>query len=135
MNTIFADTLYWVALINPQDQWRTRVLSVVRSLGRAPLLTTESVLVEVLNFYAETDGHTRRAAAANVRAILVNLNIEIVPQAHDAFLAGLALYESRLDKNYSLTDCISMNTMRERGITGVLTHDHHFAQEGFTVLL
>jgi hypothetical protein len=28
-----------------------------------------------------------------------------------------------------------MQTMRERGITEVLTHDHHFAQEGFMVLI
>jgi predicted nucleic acid-binding protein len=27
-----------------------------------------------------------------------------------------------------------MTLMRERGITHVLTNDHHFRQEGFTVL-
>jgi len=30
---------------------------------------------------------------------------------------------------------MSMNTMRELGIPDVLTHDHHFTQEGFNVLL
>jgi predicted nucleic acid-binding protein len=34
-----------------------------------------------------------------------------------------------------LTDCISMETMRQEGITEILTHDAHFAQEGFTLLL
>ena len=53
----------------------------------------------------------------------------------DLFFEGLALYGSRLDKGYSLTDCISMNAMRERGITDVLTHDDHFTQEGFNILL
>jgi hypothetical protein len=38
-------------------------------------------------------------------------------------------------KYYSLTDCISMNLMRGRGITEILTHDQHFTQEGFTILL
>jgi hypothetical protein len=28
-----------------------------------------------------------------------------------------------------------MNTMRQMGITDVLTNDHHFTQEGFTVLI
>ena len=47
----------------------------------------------------------------------------------------MELYESRLDKGYSLTDCVSMQVMRERGISEVLTNDQHFAQEGFTILL
>ena len=50
------------------------------------------------------------------------------------FESGLALYKSRLDKGYSLTDCVSMVVVRE-SIQEVLTHDKHFAQEGFTILL
>lgn len=37
-------------------------------------------------------------------------------------------------KAYSLTDCISMEAMRQEGITDILTHDNHFTQEGFTIL-
>ena len=55
--------------------------------------------------------------------------------AHQTFLAGLALYKARPDKGYSLIDCISMETMRQEGTTEVLTHDSHFTQEGFTILL
>jgi hypothetical protein len=40
----------------------------------------------------------------------------------------------RADKNYSLTDCISMQTMRREGITEALTTDKHFEQEGFRAL-
>jgi predicted nucleic acid-binding protein len=61
--------------------------------------------------------------------------IEVLPQTRQSLLRGLELYKARSDKSYSLTDCISMVTMRERNITDVLTHDRHFAQEGFTVLL
>jgi hypothetical protein len=28
-----------------------------------------------------------------------------------------------------------METMRQEGITDILTHDNHFTQEGFTILL
>jgi predicted nucleic acid-binding protein len=48
---------------------------------------------------------------------------------------GLDLYERRGDKAYSLTDCMSMEICRERRIKRVLTHDHHFTQEGFEILL
>jgi predicted nucleic acid-binding protein len=51
-----------------------------------------------------------------------------------ANLDALTLYESRPDKEYSLTDCISMQTMRRARLTEVLTNDHHFTQEGFTIL-
>jgi predicted nucleic acid-binding protein len=50
-------------------------------------------------------------------------------------MAGLSLYKARLDKGYSLTDCISMDGTRQEGISDILTLDIHFAQEGFTLLL
>jgi uncharacterized protein len=61
--------------------------------------------------------------------------IAVLHQTRQSLLRGLDLYQARSDKSYSLTNCISMVTMRERNITHVLTHDRHFAQEGFTVLL
>jgi len=50
-------------------------------------------------------------------------------------LNGLELYGQRLDKSYSLTDCISMVIIKQMGIEQILTRDHHFIQEGFTILL
>ena len=70
-----------------------------------------------------------------VRAILSNPNVKVVPQSRDSFLRGLELYEQRGDKEYSLTDCISMNAMRSEAITDALTNDRHFEQEGFTILM
>jgi len=49
--------------------------------------------------------------------------------------AGLELYARRFDKHWSLTDCISFVVMKQKGITNALTHDHHFKQAGFRVLL
>lgn len=59
----------------------------------------------------------------------------VAEQSHESFVGGLGLYEKRLDQGYSLVDCISMTTMRRRGILEVLTSDRHFAQEGFRTLL
>ena len=58
----------------------------------------------------------------------------IIPQTRELFLAGLTLYEARPDKEYSLTDCMSMHMMRREGLTEVLTNDRHFTQEGFHIL-
>ena len=61
--------------------------------------------------------------------------IQVIEQTHQSFLSGFSLYEQRMDKGYSLTDCISMQTMCNLEIQEVLTHDKHFTQEGFTILL
>jgi predicted nucleic acid-binding protein len=58
----------------------------------------------------------------------------VVAQSRESFLAGLELYRQRPDKSYSLTDCISMQTMRHHGISNALTNDRHFEQEGFRAL-
>ena len=47
----------------------------------------------------------------------------------------MALYGARPDKQWSLTDCVSIALMYERGITEALTHNHHFRQAGFIPLL
>lgn len=99
------------------------------------LITTEDILVELLNFFSEYGEKARRGAVTHAEGILSGANIEVAPQSHEAFIAGLTLYKARPDKGYSLTDCISMHAMRERGISDILTHDNHFRQEGFTVLL
>jgi uncharacterized protein len=54
----------------------------------------------------------RRKAVTIAQRILENRGVRVVPQSRESFLAGMALYESRPDQGYSLTDCISMQTMR-----------------------
>lgn len=104
-------------------------------LGSVRLVTTDEVLTELLAALSAGGEHIRRQAVRMVKAILDNPNVKVVPQSRDSFLKGLQLYEQRPDKGYSLTDCISMTIMKTEGLAEVLTNDHHFAQEGFTVLI
>jgi predicted nucleic acid-binding protein len=134
MRSVFADALYWVALAHRRDQWHQAAVAATRSLGEARIMMTEEILVEFLNAFSSGEW-LRRAAIAQVHRIRSSRHMEVIPQTPTSFASGFELYARRLDKEYSLTDCISMQTMRERGITEVLTHDHHFAQEGFTVLI
>jgi predicted nucleic acid-binding protein len=135
MTMVFADTFYWVAVFQPNSSWREPAKRARESLGNVRLLTTDEVLNEFLAAMSKHGEHYRREAVREVRAILADPNVTIVPQSHVSFLRGVDLYGKRLDKEYSLTDCISMNAMREKSVTKVLTHDHHFAQEGFEVLI
>ena len=58
MNKVFADSLYWIALINPRDQWHEKAVEVVKSLGKITFVTTDNILEEVLNFYCERGKHS-----------------------------------------------------------------------------
>lgn len=135
MKHVFADTLYWVASITPGDSWHAPTLRAVAALGPVHLVTTEEVLVEFLSAYAGHGAYLRGKALQAVQAILTNIYVTVRPQTHDSFMMGLDVYASRADKAYSLVDCISMDTMRQMGLTEVLTNDHHFTQEGFTILI
>lgn len=130
---VFADTFYWVALTSAEDDAHTRALAFSRSVP-LELVTTEEILTEYLTFFASARRSLRILAGNTVALLLANDRVRIVAQSHESFLAGLALYRARPDKGYSLTDCISMETMRREGLTDVLTNDRHFEQEGFRAL-
>ena len=135
MNAVFADTAYWIAITNVQDAMYDRAKSFSLSQKSRVILTTESVLIEYLNYFAAWGPHFRRTAAASVHAIMDSQTVRFVPHSNQVFLVGLNLYRTRPDKDYSLTDCISMETMRSEGLTDALTNDRHFEQEGFRALL
>jgi predicted nucleic acid-binding protein len=134
MEQIFADTFYWLALLNPRDDWHQRALEETRTHPNRYLIVTDGILDKVLN-YASTRGSLMRYKALMLCTRLIqDPNIEVVPYTPELRASGLELYGQRADKAYSLTDCISMVVMKQMGIDQVLTHDHHFTQEGFTVL-
>jgi uncharacterized protein len=135
MRAVFADTVYWVAVTKPGDQWSEIAKTAKASLGEVRLVTTDEVLTEFLTILASGGEHLRRQAAKMVRAIMENPNVKVLPQTRDSFLSGVKLYEARSDKQYSLTDCISMNAMRAESLSEILTNDNHFEQAGFTVLM
>ena len=135
MDEVFADTNYWVAKIFPQDQWHKRVIEVEYEIGIVNLITTEAVLIETLNYFSKFRRDVKETAFLVVKSIVESDEVAVIQQTDEVFLNGIELYGKRLDKGYSLTDCISMNVCRELEISQVLTHDHHFEQEGFTILL
>lgn len=133
MKAVFADTFYWVALTNFGDTRYRDAVTFDEVLTNTTIFTTDEVLVEFLTFFS-ADPWQRGRAALTVRRLLIRPDIRVIPQSRESFIAGLDLYQSRPDKGYSLTDCISMNAMRSEGLTEVLTNDRHFEQEGFRTL-
>lgn len=131
---VFADTFYWLALAQPRDLWHVAVTRWGGANASARIITSDEVLVEFLNALAGTGPAGRAYAVATVRDIRTDPQVVVLPQTRADLDAALVLYEARPDKAYSLTDCRSMLALRAYGLTEVLTHDHHFTQEGFTIL-
>ena len=130
---MFADAFYWIALLHAGDQWHQRVVAFTETLAAHHLYTTDAVFDEYLAAYSASVSYLRQRAAT-VRRLLASPEVTVIHQTRELFLEGLTLYEARPDKEYSLTDCISMQVMRREGLTEVLTNDHHFTQEGFRIL-
>ena len=107
MRRVFADAVYWIAAANRKDQWHAHVVTAIQLLGQATLITTEEVLDEFLTHYSGHGPTMRDVASRTVDKALSNPLVIVRPQSHQTFLDGLDLYRKRLDKDYSLTDCIS----------------------------
>jgi predicted nucleic acid-binding protein len=135
MTPIFADTCYWIALLNRKDQLHATAVAAQTKIGNAKLVTTDEVLTEVLNFFGQYGSSLRSAAAQTVKAVRSAARVTVAPQSRQTFDEALDLYENRPDKTYSLTDCRSFALMRHESITVALTADKHFVQEGFTTML
>src|SRR6476660_6904314 len=116
---LFADTFYWVALLYPGDASNARVTSFSKTLGTTRLVTTDEVFIEVLNWFSAAGPIWRGKAAALIHELRNDPAVDVLPQTRADFDAALALYESRPDKGYSLTDCRSMLAMRSLGLIEV----------------
>ncbi|HEY2382604.1 MAG TPA: nucleic acid-binding protein [Terriglobia bacterium] len=126
MKAVFADTFYRAALTSTDDNAHDRALAVSRSLQPDKIVTTDEVLNEYLAYFSNARPSVRAQAGKTVADLLVNQLVVVVPQSRESFLAGLQLYRARPDKGYSLTDCISMVTMRRESLMDALTNDRHF---------
>ena len=123
MNEVFADTFFFIALLSERDEAHGKAHAAASTLD-AQLVTRPWVLTEVADAFALPPNRPRflallRFLRSNPRALVVELKQETFDQ-------GVALFEQRPDKSWSLTDCISFVVMQTRGVRDALTADHHF---------
>jgi len=129
MTPIFLDTSALIAVANRRDHWHQRAESTWKEFlaeGR-PLVTSAVILIEI------GDGLSRlnqRHVALGIRDVLNQVAdiVELTPTVYDA---AWELFATRSDKEWGLTDCISITLMSQMGITEAFTLDHHFRQAGF----
>lgn len=129
MAPIFVDTSGFYALLDGSDPFHVAARSAFEAAmgDRRQFLCTSYVLHES---QAVIQGRLGWEAVDAWLDRLVPL-CEIVwvdAMLHDL---GLARCRQARERRLSLTDCVSIETMRRRGVTEAIADDAHFAREGF----
>lgn len=104
MTSVFADTSFYVAVLNPQDASHTPACEISRSY-RGKAITTDAVLLEVGNWLSRTGD--RALFVQLIQQLRSDPKTTIMPLRRELFDQGVQLFSERLDKNWSLTDCVS----------------------------
>ena len=135
MRKIFADTGYWIALLNPDDDLHQKAKQITTSIKFIPFVTSEMVFTELLNAFSGKGIYYRQKAVQFINYCFDNPEIEVVIQTDELFKSGLDLYSHRPDQAWSFTDCTSFHIMSQKNILEALAYDKHFEQAGFIALL
>jgi len=135
VNEVFVDTAAWLALLNESDSFHQKAKEIENSLKGSQRLwvTTDFILIEVADALCSVS--QRSQTAKLIRNLKKLKSVFVVTLDPKLLEKGLALYESRLDKDWGLTDCTSFVVMQQRGITEAFTSDRHFEQAGFVRLM
>lgn len=113
MRGVFADTAFYLALINPRDQFHRSAVALNDAL-ESPMVTTAWVMLEFANALAESRGRERFAQV--IQDLRSEADVTLIEPEQGLFDRGCQLYGARADKEWSLTDCISFCVMKEYGL-------------------
>lgn len=135
MRKVFADANYWVALLNPKDDLHGKATAVSAALGPCQIVTSEFVLLEMMNLLAKAGLHLKEIVYKAVQDMRNNPNIVVEPATSLLFQKASVEYLANKDKEWGCIDCSSMIIMRDKEISEALTYDKHFVQMGYRALL
>lgn len=130
---LFLDTAFIQALLNPRDNYHNQAKQLFpRICAASEVWITEAIFVEVGNALS---AFNRNGAVQFIQQCYRTDNIKIVSVDTELLMQALALYQSRSDKSWGLTDCISFIVMQQQSLTDTVTGDRHFVQAGFRALM
>ena len=131
MRRVFADTFYYLALLNSSDDSHRQTTEFTRSFSGL-ITSTDWIVTELANTLSGLS--TRQRVIEFVIALRADPGMRIVPASRVLLDKGWDLYHRRPDKAWSLTDCISFVVMRDEKLTDAFTLDRHFEQAGFRLI-
>lgn len=122
-------------MLNADDELHekaTRNYQEMMKAGRR-FMSSTAVLNEVAN--ALSRPKFRTSVVELYKRLQKSQRVEILFVDENTWASGWDLYENRPDKEWSLTDCISIVMMQEQSLKDPLTTDKHFQQAGLNALL
>jgi uncharacterized protein len=135
MKAVFVDTMGWFSLLNSRDAFHESARAAMDRLrkGRVPLVTSDYVADETATLLKMRGaGHVLERFLTTLdeseALTFTFIDLERFRQARRMFL-------TQRDHGYSFTDVTSFIVMRELGLRRAFTHDRHFREAGFDVLL
>jgi predicted nucleic acid-binding protein len=117
-NRIFMDTAFLLATIDASDKYHTRAQKTYEHLsrGRWAIITTDAILVELGNGLAKI--RWRQIAHTWITRVRGSQTLfTVVPIDQGILTQAIALYGTRQDKEWGLTDCTSSIVMQEYGLS------------------
>ena len=137
MSSLFVDTSGWASLfINTQPHYPQAEKYFRLALQqRERILTTNYIITELVALLNSPLRISRLHIFEIVDAIKTVAYVEVIHVDDVTDALAWQLCKSRLDKAWSLVDCVSFVVMQQLGIQDALTTDQHFEQAGFIRLL
>ncbi|HKW98254.1 MAG TPA: PIN domain-containing protein [Bryobacteraceae bacterium] len=128
--TVFIDTSYYVAFLNPRDQWFERAENAARGQFRtitSSLILNETVSLLQARGLLSTALDWLRAVRADPDTQIVYVDAAIQSEAWDLFARWGA-------HGANAVDCTSFAIMRRMSIKKAFTFDRRFRSAGFETL-
>ncbi|MFN0096111.1 MAG: type II toxin-antitoxin system VapC family toxin [Dehalococcoidia bacterium] len=134
--SVFVDSAFLIGLTDARDSSRQIALELMDQLtrSRTNLTTSDAILIEYANYFSR-GGNYRLTVAGFIDRIRDHAGWEIVTVSIGLVMRAESRYRRYTDKDWSMTDCISMELMLDRKLKRIATTDHGFEQAGFEVLM
>lgn len=137
MTDRFVDTSGWAAWASARQAHHAAAVGRIAETVNAGrrLVTTNWVLAELTALVTKPVRLTKPERVRLIDTITGDTAVRVLTVDAPLEAAAWQLWRTRLDKDWSLTDCASFAAMTRLGLTDALTADHHFEQAGFGRLL
>lgn len=130
--TVFVDTSAFYAVLDLADENHVRASKAWNALlqNDTRLLTSNYVLLETSALLQHRIGPSAlRAFHQDVRPVL-----EVEWVSAERHQAGIEAALTAGRRKLSIVDCISFQTMADRGVRKAFCFDRHFAEQGFELI-
>ncbi len=132
---IYVDTSALIAFVRKRDAFHEKAIQVYqdRLSGGYHFMTTDAVVLEIGNAFSTVS--KKPFALSIFQLIQQSPRWQCCPVDDSLLEKSQHLFSQRMDKDWSLTDCMGIVVANEHQIQDIFTADSHFEQAGFTILL